>query len=122
MVGFEQASPRNRIYVITGRNTFSAAQNFISRVERWTDAVFVGEPSASRPNFVGEETDLLLPYSRVRGSISTRYWQDSDPGDYRAWIVPDLPIEPTAADYFSGRDAALESIFKLVSAALDAAE
>jgi len=119
LIGFEQASPTHRIYVITGRNTFSAAQNFVNRIEQWTDAIFVGEPSASSPNFVGEETNLLLPYSRLRGSISTRYWQDSNPGDDRAWITPSVPVAPTAADYFSGRDAALEVIADLIRSARD---
>tara|TARA_R100001143_G_C3356095_1_gene132426 strand:+ start:890 stop:2566 length:1677 start_codon:yes stop_codon:yes gene_type:complete len=109
LIAFEQV-PGRKIYVITGRNTFSAAQNFINRIERWTDAVFIGEPSASSPNFIGEETGLLLPYSRIRGSISPLYWQDSNPGDERQWIAPDVPVAVTAADYFAGRDAALEYI------------
>ena len=31
--------------------------------------------------------------SRVRGSLSNRYWQDSDPWDDRPWIAPDLPVD-----------------------------
>ena len=115
MIAFEQITKGNQVYVITGRNTFSAAQNFINRTEQWTDAIFVGEPSASRPNFAGEETNLLLPYSRLRGSISTRYWQDSNPGDERAWIVPMVRVEPTAEDYFAGNDAALEAVLGLIT-------
>ena len=110
LIAFERADPDNQLFVITGRNTVSAAQNFINRVERSTNAVFVGEPSSSSPNFVGEETTLQLPWSRLFGSISTRYWQDSTPDDERPWIVPDIPVTPTAADYFAGRDAALEAI------------
>jgi hypothetical protein len=102
--------PDSRVWVITGRNTFSAAQNFVSRLERWTDAVFVGEPSSSSSNFVGEETEIVLLWSRIRGSISSRYWQDSDPDDQRPWITPWMPVPPRAADYFAGRDAALEAI------------
>ncbi|MAY03485.1 MAG: hypothetical protein CMQ38_11000 [Gammaproteobacteria bacterium] len=109
IIAFDQV-PDHKTYIITGRNTFSAAQNFINHIERWTDAVFVGKPSASSPNFTGEETSLLLPYSRIRGSISTRYWQDSNPGDERQWIAPDVPVTVTAVDYFAGRDAALEYI------------
>jgi hypothetical protein len=115
MVAYEQAADDNEIYIITGRNTFSAAQNFITRAEQWTDAVFVGEPSASSPNFTGEETNLMLPYSKVVGSISTRYWQDSNPGDQRAWIVPAIPVEPTASDFFEGKDAALDAILRQIS-------
>lgn len=110
MVEFEMRDDDHRIVILTGRNTFSAAQNFINRVEQWTDARFAGEPSSSSPNFVGEETNLLLPYSRIRGSISTRLWQDSMPGDDRPWIPVDLPVELTAADYFRGRDPVLEAV------------
>jgi hypothetical protein len=110
IVAFDVADPEHRIVVLTGRNTFSACQNFINRLERWTDAEFAGEPSSSSPNFVGEETNLLLPFSRVRGSISTLYWQDSDPGDERAWIGMDFPVELSAKDYFAGRDPVLQAV------------
>ena len=115
LVWWELDRQENRIFVITGRNTFSAAQNFINQVERMTDAVFVGEASGSRPNFTGEETNLLLPYSRVRGSISTMHWQDSNPDDTRRFIAPDVPVGLRAADYFAGRDPALEAILMLIS-------
>lgn len=116
LVAWEQAAPAHAIWVLTGRNTFSAAQNFLNRVERWTDARIVGEPSSSRPNFVGEETNLELPWSRVRGSVSTRYWQDSDPTDARQWIYPDVPVSLTAADYFGGRDPVLKTVLEIIGA------
>ena len=119
IIAYEQARDTNKIFVITGRNTFSASQNFINRIEQWTEAVFVGEPSASSPNFVGEETTLILPYSRVRGSISNRYWQDAQPYDQRSWISPRLPVAPTAADYFAGRDAALEAVLEVIASTQD---
>lgn len=115
IIAYEQANDKNRVFVITGRNTFSAAQNFVNRIEQWTDAIFVGEPSASSPNFVGEETTLLLPYSRLRGSISNLYWQDSQPYDQRRWISPRLPVAQTAADYFAGRDAALAAVLEVIA-------
>lgn len=119
LVWWEQDEPGHRIFVITGRNTFSAAQNFINRLERWTEAVFVGEPSSSRPNFAGEETALVLPYSRVRGSISNRYWQDSGPDDMRPWIAPRVPVTLSADDYFTGRDPALEAILAIIGEGMD---
>ena len=114
LVVFQEADAKNRIFVITGRNTFSAAQNFITFVERLTDAIFVGEPSSSRPNHVGEDGLFVLPYSGVRGSISNRYWQDGNPGDDREMIYPQVPVPPTAEDYLANRDAALEAIFEIV--------
>src|SRR5205085_6669468 len=53
LVSFDAVHPGRHLFVITGRGTFSAAQVFINRVEALTDAVFVGEPSSSRPDFVG---------------------------------------------------------------------
>ncbi|MFT5052049.1 MAG: hypothetical protein ACI8QZ_003480 [Chlamydiales bacterium] len=110
MIEFEMRAPEHRIFVLMGRNTFSAAQNFINRVERWTNATFVGEPSSSSPNFVGEENEIMLPFSRVQGSISNRYWQDSDPWDHRPWIAPDLAVALTAEQYFQGVDPVLELV------------
>ena len=114
LVAWEQGDDDRTIWVLTGRNTFSAAQNFLNHVERWTDAAVVGEPSSSSPNFAGESTNLELPWSRVHGSLSNRYWQDSAPTDDRQWIYPDVPVALTAADYFAGRDPVLEAVRRIV--------
>jgi hypothetical protein len=111
MVAFEM-QPGHRLWVLTSRTTFSAAQNFINQVERWTDATFVGEPSGSKPNFAGEDTELLLPYSGVRGSISTRWWQDSGPLDRRQWIAPHQSVGVRSTDYFANRDPVLEAVLQ----------
>lgn len=48
-----------RLYVLTSRGTFSAAQNLINRLERRVPgARFAGEPSMSSPNFTGEDRPL----------------------------------------------------------------
>lgn len=112
---FDQDRPGNRIFVITSRNTFSAAQNFVNRMDRRTDANFVGEPSASCPNFTGEDTQVVLPYSKAHLSISSQYWEDSDPGDERQWIAPDMPVGLSSIDYFSGRDPALDAVFQRIA-------
>lgn len=97
-----------RIAIITGRNTFSAAQIFISLADARIHPLFVGEPSSSRPNFVGEENARPLPWSGGILSVSNRR-HESIPGDRRAFIAPALPVPERATDYFAGRDAALEA-------------
>jgi len=106
----EATDPTNRVWVITGRNTFSAAQNLVNFLDRETGAVFVGEPSSSKPNFVGEDTWVELPYSGLRGSISSRYWQDSYPGDDRPWVPVEMPVELSSDDYFGDRDPVMEAL------------
>ncbi len=98
-----------RLFVIIGRRTFSAAQNFVTTLNRFTDAVFIGEPTGSGPNFVGETVILTLPWSGLRVSISDLYWQTSWPMDHRRWLAPDIHLPPTFADFAANRDPALEA-------------
>lgn len=112
---FDRRSQLNRVIVITGRNTFSAAQIFIARVDASTRARFAGEPSASRPNFVGEENPVVLPWSGAIASISDRF-HEQIPGDRRRWIAVDWPVDLTAADYFANRDPVLEAVLARLGA------
>jgi hypothetical protein len=100
-----------RIYVLMGRNTFSAAQVFLGRMDRETNARFAGEPSSSRPNFVGEESPVQLPWSGAIGSISDQY-HETIPGDTREWIAPIIKYDPSARDYFANRDPLLEIVLR----------
>jgi hypothetical protein len=102
-----------RVYVVTSRVTFSAAQNFITRLERRVPtAIFAGEPSMSSPNFTGEDHAVPLPFSGLTVSISNRHWQDSDPDDRRPWIAPHLPVPLTSADWLANRDPVLDAVLR----------
>lgn len=103
------------LYVITGRNTFSAAQNFTTDLGRLFEPIYVGEPTGSSPNFIGESIPFTLPYSGMKGTISDLYWQRSWPMDDRIWIAPELPAPPTFAAYRNGRDPAMEAILEVLS-------
>ncbi len=95
------------LFVLTGRHTFSAAQNFAADAERWTQALFAGEPTGSSPNLWGDAKQMTLPKTQLHPMVATLYWEQSDPRDTRKWILPDLPAPQTFADYVSGRDPAL---------------
>lgn len=105
------------LYVIVGRRTFSAAMNLASMLETHTHAIFVGEPTGSRPNFYGEDTDFTLPWSGLKGSISSAWFQGGGSSDdQRPWIAPDLPAALTPDDLAAGRDPALSAIAAHISA------
>ena len=97
------------LVVIIGRITFSAAMNLVVDLERHTRAFFVGEPTGSSPNHYGENGDVLLPRNPLRGSVSTLWWQSSEPNDDRPWVAPDIPARPSAADYAANRDPAVDA-------------
>lgn len=98
------------LYIVTGRQTFSACQNFVTDLGRLCQPIYVGEPTGSSPNFVGESVPFRLPYSKMTGTISDLYWQRSWPMDHRQWIAPDLPAPPDMEMIQANRDPALEAI------------
>lgn len=106
----DKLNQRGKLFVLIGRNTASAAMCVAAEIERHTKAIFVGEPTGSSPNFVGQDVGIRLPYSGMRGSISDLYWQNSRAMDYRVWIAPELYAPPSFALYRANRDPALEVI------------
>lgn len=106
---YHRKHPDGVLIVLTGRNTFSAAQIFISQLDRTAAPIFAGEPSSSKPNFVGEQNEVRLPWSGLTCSISNRY-HETIPGDERPWIEPDIRVELSSRDYFANRDPVMDSI------------
>ncbi len=105
------------LFVIIGRQTFSAAMNLVTYLEsrcfEWgIPLIFVGEPTGSSPNFVGETVIVRLPYSSLPVSISDLYWQTSWPEDERIWLPPQIYTPPTFAALRRGTDPALDAIFR----------
>lgn len=103
---------RGHLFVIIGRNTFSAAQNFVNSLERYTDAIFVGEPTGANPNQYGDAVPVRLRHSGVVLYVSTLWWQDLDSRDRREWTAPEIAAEMTSADFRAGRDPALEAALR----------
>jgi hypothetical protein len=98
-----------KLFILTGRQTFSAAQNFANQAERWTQSLFVGEPTASSPNHFGDAKQFTLPVTKLAVIVASLRWQDSDPQDTRIWIMPDIVARDTFADYVGARDTALDA-------------
>lgn len=110
LIRSDKINQPGKLFVIIGRRTYSAAQNTATMIERHTKAIFVGEPTGSSPNFIGEDNAFELPYSKLMASISDLYWQSSWPDDHRPWIAPLLYTPPTFAALRANRDLALEAI------------
>jgi tetratricopeptide (TPR) repeat protein len=104
LIKSEKINRRGHLFVIIGRRTFSAAQNAATFIDRETDAIFVGEPTGSSPNFVGEEDPFTLPYSKLIANISHLYWESSYPQDQRTWIAPEIYAPPTFEAYRTNKD------------------
>jgi len=110
--GFRKNNPSAKLVFITGRNTFSACQIFISRADTLVRPIFAGERSSSKPNFVGEENNLMLPYSGAICSISNRY-HETIPGDKREWIEVEMPVALSSKSYFANVDPVLDKVLSI---------
>ncbi|WP_282122676.1 hypothetical protein [Algibacter mikhailovii] len=114
IINFEVMNPDGNVYVLMGRETFSAAQNLLTDITKYTNAILVGEPSGSKPNHIGEAGWFKLPYSGLMGLISTQFHQTSKAEDHRKWIAPHIPINVSSTDYFNGNDKALNTIMEVI--------
>lgn len=114
MVFFEAYNPKGKMFVLIGRNTFSAAHNLLLDISRLTDAIIVGEPSGSRPNALSEAGWFNLPYSGLTGIVSSQFHQVGEPEDHRIWVAPHMPISLSSNEYFSGKDPSIDAIVKLI--------
>lgn len=107
---FERKVPDGQIFVIISRVTYSASVVFSSEVKKFTNTIFLGEPTGNAPNLYTENGyRLTLPNSKVELAYSTLFYQ-SAPFDNSKWIAPDISIPYKSADYFGLKQPIIEEI------------
>ena len=100
--------PQVAVYVVLGRDTFSSAILNAMDFKQLTNAVFVGEETAGKPNHFGEVRSFQLPSSKVLVNYSTKYFKRSE--KEIETIEPDMSIEMSFADFKKGVDPVFEWI------------
>jgi hypothetical protein len=98
-----------RLFVITGRRTFSAGMTNVTDFRRETEAIIVGEPTGARPNGYQENYWFELPFSKIRASCATLKYRFQPYYDTPA-VFPDHRIDPDWNLFRAGKDAAIKWI------------
>lgn len=98
------------LYVIIGRRTFSACQNLVNELDSYTNAIFMGEPTAENVNFYGDTNRIELPNSKTPVYLSFAWWQDKPQWENADWSVPHIAIDMSFEDYKLNKDPVLEAI------------
>ncbi len=95
-----------KLYVITGKDTYSAAVLNALRLKMDTKAIFTGESTGGEPNHYGEVKRFKLPNSEITIRYSTKYfhWLDADVNT----LEPDVEIGECFDDYYRGFDPILD--------------
>jgi len=96
-----------RLFVLTGRGTFSASQFVLNDLDRLSHAIFIGEPASSKPSSYGDAFKTELPNSKIDVRTSIYWWQEGQNFDPYTWIDVAAPLKFT--DYAACRDPALEA-------------
>ncbi len=94
---------KGRTFTIIGRSTWSAAQGLVNELERYTNTLFVGEPSGGKVNSYGDSSRITLPNSRITVRVPTLWWQ-GDERDRRQWTAPQIAADLTFEDYRTSRE------------------
>ncbi len=98
-----------KLFVIIGRRTFSACQNLVNEFSNYTNALFVGEPTAENINFYGDTRPLELPKTGIPVYLSFAWWQDKPQWENADWLAPQLAVDMSIDDYRSNKDPVLDA-------------
>ena len=99
-----------RLFVATGRNTFSGGSIVVARLQRDTAAEIVGEPMGGCPTFWSDPATLDLPWSGISVGVADDVAIGVDVADTRHGILPDAAAELTLEEWLAGDDPVLDSI------------
>ena len=98
-----------RLFVITGRRTFSAGMTNVTDFRRETEAIIVGEPTGARPNGYQENHWFRLPLSKIQVSCATLKYRFQPYNDSSA-VFPDHQADPDWSLFRIGKDSAIDWI------------
>jgi hypothetical protein len=114
----KKINQHGRLFVLTGRNTFSAAINFAGNMEMKTKAIFIGEKvgdSSSFPGESGPQAGFKLPNSSIVVNLSFSEWNATFDYDQRDAVGLDIPVTISFNDFTNGLDPILSAALKYKS-------
>jgi hypothetical protein len=107
---------QGKIYVLTGRGTYSAASLLAATVRDYHLGIFVGEETGGSGTQYSDPVPFEPPRTKLSGIIAHTLLVRASGTDNGKGVVPDQVIPTTPADILAGRDAALEHVLTLIRA------
>ena len=97
-----------KIYILTGRATFSSAILYIHDFIDHANCILAGEPPRTGYNHYGDQRSFRLPHSKINIKYASKYLKIHD----RCFdeITPDIVIENHFNAYAEGIDPVLEYV------------
>jgi hypothetical protein len=112
-----------KVYVITGRATFSAGLFHAMQLRQLANAVLVGEPVGDDLDYWAEGGNVVLPNSKLTLHYADRFhsYSSIERPEFKEYLftvsdlsvthsAPDILLKMSAKEYLAGRDPSLEAI------------
>lgn len=99
---------KGNLFVLIGRETYSAAVWNSVDLKNKTEAIFIGEPTGGKVNMLGNTVKVTLPNSKLSLIIPTANHFLSN--KYKDSFYPDIIIEESFDNYKNGVDEVYEMI------------
>lgn len=101
---------RDRLFVIIGPQTFSAAKQLVNELMTYTNATLVGEPTGNAPMQYGDNQPTSLPRSGLTVRISTRVHASEIAREDQPYFAPSIAAPLTSDDYRRRIDPAMRAV------------
>lgn len=99
-----------KLWMITGRRTFSAASTMAIFLKKETETILIGEPGRTHPNLADNNEYMNLPNSDYLIEYTTRIKQHWPERPELTMIPVDVEILPDFDSYKEGKDPVVEYI------------
>jgi hypothetical protein len=111
IVNTPEINQKGKLFVILGRQTYSAAIATAILLKNKTNAIFVGEPPRGSPNFLEDVKSFRLPNSKIEIDYSVGNPDLPKLPIDTVYFPLDMTITPTLEDYLVGEDTILKKLF-----------
>jgi tetratricopeptide (TPR) repeat protein len=81
----------------------------VNEFSNYTNALFVGEPTAENINFYGDTRMVELPKTGIPVFLSFAWWQDKPQWENADWLAPQLAVDMSFEEYKTNKDPVLEA-------------
>lgn len=105
-----KVNQQGKLFLLTGRKTYSAGVNLTSAIVNQTKAISVGEPTGEGHNQFGDPTIFSLPNSRLKIQVSKLQHFGSIAEDKTNAIAPDILVSYNHKDFLNRIDSALKAV------------
>lgn len=102
------------LFILTSSMTYSSARTFAVIFKDNDLATIVGEPTGGKPSSYGNVLRFRMPNSKIKFSISTKYFQRPCKDINQDSLYPDILVHPSIDHIINGIDSTISKLKHLL--------